>query len=147
MFFRPGGSSTQLKGVMPDIVLPSVWNYAKDIGEKALENPLPWTNVPAAKYDKLDLVEAYLPELMRRSGERVANNQDFAYIREDIELFRKAQADRTVSLNEQERLKEKEETGAAEDAREGAAGSKGDRSKPTNWPFAMLPAGSETGED
>jgi carboxyl-terminal processing protease len=118
MFFRPGGSSTQLKGVMPDIVLPSVWNYVKDIGEKALENPLAWDAIPAAKYDKLDLVEAYLPELMRRSGERVANNQDFAYIREDIELYRKTQADRTVSLNEQERLKEKEEIEARRKARE-----------------------------
>ncbi len=118
MFFRPGGSSTQLKGVMPDIVLPSVWNHSKDIGEKALENPLAWTNVPAVKYDKLDLVEPYLAELMRRSKERVATNQDFAYVLEDIEVFRKAQADKTISLNEQERLKEKEEIEARQKARE-----------------------------
>jgi len=118
MFFRPGGSSTQLKGVMSDIVLPSVWNHSKDIGEKALENPLPWDTVRAAKYDKLDLIEPYLPELMRRSRDRVATNQDFAYIQEDIELFRKAQADRTISLNEAERLKEKEEIEARQKVRE-----------------------------
>jgi carboxyl-terminal processing protease len=117
MFFRPGGSSTQLKGVMPDIVLPSVWNHAKDIGEKALENSLPWTNIAAAKYDKLDLVEPYLPELLRRSKERVITNQDFAYIHEDIELFRKAQAEKTISLNEQERLKENQESEARQKAR------------------------------
>jgi len=118
MFFRPSGSSTQLKGVLPDIVLPSVWNHSKDIGEKALENSLPWTNIAAAKYDKLDLVEPYLPELLRRSTERVATNQDFSYIHEDIELFRKAQADRTISLNEQERLKEKEENEVRQKARD-----------------------------
>jgi carboxyl-terminal processing protease len=118
MFFRPGGSSTQLKGVMPDIVLPSVWNHSKDVGEKALENSLPWTNIPAAKYDKLDLVEPYLAELLQRSTERVAANQDFAYIHEDIELFRKAQADKTISLNEQERLKEKDENDARQKARD-----------------------------
>jgi carboxyl-terminal processing protease len=39
-FYRAGGASTQLKGVMPDIVLPSVLNYSKEIGEVALENPL-----------------------------------------------------------------------------------------------------------
>jgi len=55
---------------------------------------------------------------MRRSGERVATNQDFAYVREDIEIFRKAQADKTISLNEQERLKEKEEIEARQKARE-----------------------------
>ena len=40
-FFRPSGASTQLKGVVPDIVLPSVANESKDIGESALDNPLP----------------------------------------------------------------------------------------------------------
>jgi len=118
MFFRPSGSSTQLKGVLPDIVLPSVWNHSKDIGEKALENSLPWTNIVAAKYDKLDLVEPYLLELLRRSKERVDTNQDFIYVHEDIELFRKAQADRTISLNEQERLKEKEENEARQKVRD-----------------------------
>ena len=71
-FFRPSGASTQLKGVMPDIVLPSVANESKDIGEAALENPLPWDTIPSAKYDQFNLVEPYLPELRKRSAERVA---------------------------------------------------------------------------
>ena len=45
-FFRPSGLSTQLKGVIPDIVLPSVANESKDIGESALENPLPCEHHP-----------------------------------------------------------------------------------------------------
>ena len=40
-FFRPSGHSTQLQGVIPDIVLPSVASESKDIGESALDNPLP----------------------------------------------------------------------------------------------------------
>src|SRR4026208_1804927 len=32
-FYRPSGVSTQLKGVVPDIILPSVFNESKDIGE------------------------------------------------------------------------------------------------------------------
>lgn len=116
-FYRASGASTQLKGVMPDIVLPSVLNFSKDIGEDALENPLAWDTIPSAKYDKLRLVSPCLSELLKFSNERVATNQDFAYIREDIDIFRKHQADKTISLNEQERLKEKAEADARQKAR------------------------------
>ena len=47
-FYRVSGASTQLKGVVPDIILPDVWNYDDDIGETSLENPLPWDTVPSA---------------------------------------------------------------------------------------------------
>jgi carboxyl-terminal processing protease len=118
-FYRPSGASTQLRGVIPDIVLPSVWNHSREIGEDALENPLPWDTIPAARFERLDLVRASdLTDLLLRSSARVATNQDFVYIREDIELFRKQQADKTVSLNEQERLREREEARARQKARE-----------------------------
>ena len=117
-FYRPSGASTQLKGVMPDIVLPSVFNYSKDIGEGALENPLEWDTIPGAKFEKLNLVGPCLAELLRRSNARVAADQDFAYIREDIEKFRKYQADKTISLQEQQRLKDKDEAEARQKARD-----------------------------
>ena len=117
-FFRPSGASTQLKGVIPDIVLPSVANESKDIGESALDNPLPWDTIPGAKYDHFNLVEPYLGELRRRSVDRVAADKEFAYVREDIELFKKHQADKTISLNEQQRLKEQEENEARQKARD-----------------------------
>jgi hypothetical protein len=56
--------------------------------------------------------------LMKRSNDRISTNQDFVYIREDIEEYRKAQADKTVSLNEKQRLKEKEEADARQKARD-----------------------------
>ena len=117
-FFRPSGASTQLKGVSSDIVLPSVANESKEIGESALDNPLPWDTIPSAKYDHFNLVEPYLPELRRRSAERVAADTEFGYVREDIELFKKRQADKTISLNEQQRLKEQEENEARQKARD-----------------------------
>ena len=93
----------------PDIVLPSLANESKDIGESALDNPMPWDTIPGAKFDKLNLVEPYVPELRKRSNDRISSDRDFAYLREDIELFKKQQADKTISLNEKQRLKEKEE--------------------------------------
>ncbi len=129
-FYRPSGASTQLRGVIPDIVLPSIWNYSRDIGEDALENPLGWDTIPAARYERLHLVTpAELTELLLRSNARLATNQDFAYIREDIELFRKQQADKTLSLNEQERLRELEEARARQKAREEERRAR----PPSNW--------------
>jgi carboxyl-terminal processing protease len=117
-FYRASGASTQLKGVTPDIMLPSVANESKDIGESALENPLTYDTIPSAKYDKLNLVSPYVPELSKRSAQRVATDTEFAYVKEDIEQFKKAQADKTMSLNEKERLKEKEEAEARQKARD-----------------------------
>ena len=43
-FYRVNGGSTQLKGVIPDIILPSPYNYVK-AGEKELETPLAWSEI------------------------------------------------------------------------------------------------------
>jgi len=72
----------------------------------------------SAKFDRLNLVEPYLPELRKRSDARVAADKEFSYVRQDIELFKKQQADKSVSLNEKERLKEKEEAEARQKARD-----------------------------
>ena len=67
-FYRASGASTQLKGVVPDIILPSILSESKDIGEAALENPLPWDTIRSAKFDKVNMVEPYLSELRKRSS-------------------------------------------------------------------------------
>ena len=117
-FYRASGGSTQFEGVTPDVVLPSVFNYSKDIGEKALDYPLPWDTIASAKYDKVDRVAPYLAELMKNSDQRLARSKDFTYVREDIANYRKHQEDKTVSLNEKERLKEKAEDDARTKARD-----------------------------
>ena len=110
-FYRVNGSSTQLKGVVPDIILPDVLNYSDEVGESSLDNPLPFDTIPNADYeklnlvyDKLNLVEPYLAALRRESEARVATNQDFIYIRQDITRFKKLQADNTASLNEHDAI-------------------------------------------
>jgi carboxyl-terminal processing protease len=117
-FYRVSGASTQLKGVLSDIVLPDRLNYSTQSGESSLDNPLPWDTIPSANYSKLNLVQPYLDELLRRSSSRIATNQDFIYIRQDIDEFQKLQADKTVSLNERERLKKIQEDDARQKARD-----------------------------
>ncbi len=107
-FYRASGASTQLKGVTPDIVLPAVNNYI-EVGEASQENPLEWDTIPAASYEVLNRVEPSLTELKKRSDERIAKDPDYEYIRGDIQRFRKALAEKSVSLNEAVRLKEKKE--------------------------------------
>jgi carboxyl-terminal processing protease len=117
-FYRVSGASTQLRGVTPDLMLPDVLNYSVQFGESSLDNPLPWDTIPSANYSKLNLVQPYLDELRRRSCERIATNQDFVYTRQDIDQFQKIQADKTASLNEHERLKERQEADARQKARD-----------------------------
>lgn len=115
-FYRANGGSTQLKGVTPDIVLPSINNHA-EVGESSLENALPYDTIPKANYDKLNRVGPYLPELQKRSSERTAKDKDFAYLNEDIERYKKAVAEKAVSLNEAVRRAERDELKAHARAR------------------------------
>jgi len=107
-FYRASGSSTQLKGVVPDIILPSLNNHA-DLGEASLPNALPWDTVAAAKYDPVNVIPPVLPELRKRSESRVAVDKDFAYLRDEIARYKKAKEEKSISMNEDQRRKEKKE--------------------------------------
>ena len=116
-FYRASGASTQRRGVTPDMVLPSLNNYA-EVGEASLDNPLEWDTIESANYERLNLIQPLVPELQQRSAKRTAADKDFAYLQEDIEQYRKLLADKSVSLNEEQRLKEKEETEVRNKARQ-----------------------------
>ena len=64
-----------MKGVTPDLMLPDVLNYSTDIGEGALENPLPWDSIRGVDFNKFNLVQPYLSDLRLRSEARTATNQ------------------------------------------------------------------------
>jgi carboxyl-terminal processing protease len=106
-FYRAGGVSTQLTGVVSDIELPSRLNAdTADVGESALPNALPCDKVTSANPENLNRVRPYLAALLDRSRQRVATSKDFAYIREDIAEFLKMQSDKSLSLNLDERKAE-----------------------------------------
>ena len=118
-FYRISGASTQLKGVVPDIVLPDTLSYLDDIGESSSPNALPWDTISPAEYHQpLDMVRPYLPELRKLSETRVATNRDFIYIRQDIAELKNMQVEKTASLNEQEELKRAEENAHRQKARD-----------------------------
>ncbi|MFM8469194.1 MAG: carboxy terminal-processing peptidase [Limisphaerales bacterium] len=115
-FYRIAGGTTQKHGVTPDVILPNMLDYL-ETGEAFLPNVLDADNIPAAKYQRADRVNGGLDELRKNSSDRTTKDKDFSYIREDIELVKKQRADKTISLNEQQRLQEKKEAEARVEAR------------------------------
>ncbi len=107
-FYRISGGSTQIKGVASDIVLPDVLNSSTQIGESSLDNALPWDTIPQVNCEKYNLVQPFLATLQAHSAERVATNQDFLYVKQDIDQFVKLQAEKTATINERAAIQERE---------------------------------------
>ena len=108
-FYRPTGSSTQVEGVIPQIVAPSLMD-ALEVGEAFLDKPLPHDRIrPAAGFRPLDEQGLFLARLRELSGERIETSKDFSYIVEDVERAKERIAENRVSLNKAVREKELEE--------------------------------------
>jgi carboxyl-terminal processing protease len=129
-FYRASGASTQLKGVAPDLVLPGVNNHL-EVGEASLTNALPWDTIASAGYEKLNRIQPLLPELTRRSTERLSQDHDFNYVREDVERFKKRQAEKAVSMNESKRRGELAEDKARAEARKKELSARHEKSPKT----------------
>ena len=132
-FYRVNGSTTQKQGVTPDIILPSIYDYL-DIGEAALDNPLPADQTTPASYTAQDRVKPFLTQLQAASKLRIEQSKEFAYLLDDIEQIKKRKEDKTVSLNEEVRLKEKAEDKARAEARKD---ERADRDKPSSHIFEL----------
>jgi carboxyl-terminal processing protease len=115
-FYRVAGGSTQEKGVIPDIVLPSLLD-AFELGETTLKYYLPYDTIPPVQFDQFNLAAPYVADLKARSDARVASSTDFNYLRQDIAFYKKRVNDTTVSLNEAARQKESDDLKATELAR------------------------------
>ena len=98
-FYRVSGQSTQNQGVIPDIKYPDLMD-TKEIGESALPEALPWDSIKPAIKPELDPIKPFLAELQSRFEDRTAQNPDFTFARERLQLAQKLMAETTVSLNE-----------------------------------------------
>ena len=101
-----------------DIVLPDILDHSPYVGETSLDYPLPWDTIDAAEFNKLNRVQPYLAGLRSFSAARLATNQDFAYIKQDINEFEKLDDDRTATINEDESINERKRIFAENRARE-----------------------------
>lgn len=91
-FYRVNGGATQLKGVVPDIMLPDNYSYI-DIGERELDYPMPWDEIPPAKFNTSDKLKN-LEVIKKNSKARVQANTTFQLEDENAKRL-KAQSNKT----------------------------------------------------
>ena len=104
-FYRINGGSTQLKGVIPDIVIPDPYQYI-DEHEKDQDYPLKWDEIPQAKYTPFDNIKYDIVEKLAKEREKA--NPDFALLAEDAQRLKDTKDDNSSTLNlEKYRAKEK----------------------------------------
>src|ERR1035437_8209293 len=95
-FYRIDGSTTQLKGVTPDIVVPDKWEYLK-IKEKDNPDALSWDVISKANYNPWN--PGYdVNALIAKTNQQLNTNTTFKLIRDDTQLLDK-NSDKSYSLN------------------------------------------------
>ncbi len=99
-FYRVAGSSTQHKGVTPDVVFPSIYPMDK-IGEDTEPSALPWDIIARSNFSPVANLAIVKPNLEKNSEERIANSLSFKYLKEDMAELKKRESETAVTLNEQ----------------------------------------------
>ncbi|MBQ7404385.1 MAG: carboxy terminal-processing peptidase [Lentisphaeria bacterium] len=107
-FYRINGHSTQLRGVIPDIIVPS-YTSVMDAGEDSLDHPLPWDEIRPAYTGRVPSLNHIIKVLREKSQQRIAASQEFKNLNRDMERYRKNREKKYVSLNFEIRWKEYQE--------------------------------------
>jgi len=111
-FYRPNGESTQNRGVVADVALPSLISQL-DIGEAGLDNALAFDQVEAAQFRRFNQVNDDLRrKLNALSTDRRTNSPDYQKLQQKIERFQQRKQRATVSLREETFLAERAELNA-----------------------------------
>ena len=108
-FYRVTGSSTQQKGVIPDVQLPTAYT-SDEFGEGSYPNALPWDEIRGTLFQRTPLVDdKVIAGLNKSYNVRFKTDPTLTQFVSDTEEFKKSLAETKVSLNEETRKKEMEE--------------------------------------
>lgn len=107
-FYRVNGSSTQNKGVVPDIEFPTVFPKDK-YGESSEPRALPWDTIAPSKFVPLTNLNDIKLKLIAQHKERMKNSLGYKNLQEDIEEFAKRDAETSVTLNEEQLKRERDD--------------------------------------
>jgi len=124
-FYRIAGGSTQLHGVTPDVVLPSLFD-SLEVGEEFLDYALPWSQIRGAYFRPWrSSVKPMLPELQTRSEVRIADDPSFQTFLAKRERIRERMETSAVSLKLSDRIDEIRAEQEIEDLQEEALAGTG----------------------
>jgi len=107
-YYLPNGDSTQRKGVVPDIILPSIEDHLP-IGEAELPRALAWDEIPTSFFDGAPLDDNLLAQLRTASLTRQNTLEEFDYLRRNIDWFKQRQDEKLVSVNLEQRRARRDE--------------------------------------
>ena len=105
-FYRITGDSTQNRGVIPDINLPSLYNV-NEIGESALKGAMPWDRIRSSQFSSWPEFSSKIPRLIELHKQREPKDPDYVYLIKTSELIEQRSTKKELSLNENNRRAEK----------------------------------------
>ena len=105
-FYRVSGSSTQAKGIEPDIVLPSTWDI-EETGESSLDESLPWDTIRPIRHRKYNLNSFAIQKASENHLDRLFNDPNMLYIQKVRKKYDQRKNRKRLSLNIVEREKDK----------------------------------------
>ena len=119
MYYRVTGDSTQNRGVMPDVPLPSAIS-TEEVGESSRDGSLPWNRIRPADFRRQGAYVSLMPELQREHDARAAQDPNFQFALREIAAIDEMRSEKSVSLNLVKRKAEREARAQEQLARENA---------------------------
>lgn len=95
-FYRINGGTTQLKGVIPDVVLPDPYAFI-EVGEKELDYPLSWDEIAKANYSEYKTIN--YEKIRKNNAERLKASAAFKLIDTESKELKTRKDDTKYSLN------------------------------------------------
>lgn len=105
-FYLPNGFSTQNKGVLSDVALPSIDDLLP-FGESDLPNAMVWDTIRPASFTGFSIQPELLDGLRERSLDRQNTLEEFQFLNRRIDWFKEKQEQKAISLNLEERRTQK----------------------------------------
>ncbi len=107
-FYRPGGDSTQNRGVLSDVQIPSIIGHFEGIAESDLDYALAFDKVRPLEHDEFRMIDPnVISQLQQASTARITQSPDFAKDIKRIERYEVQKDEKTVTLNMEKYLAER----------------------------------------
>lgn len=105
-FYRVTGESTQIKGVDPDVALPSPIDV-EDVGESVLRYALPWDRIAPASFHAVPGESEWIADFARTETARTEADGDYRWLTQGLQTLAALRKERSVSLNLAERQEQR----------------------------------------
>ena len=115
-FYRPNGDSTQKRGVLSDLVLPSITDNMEGIAEADLDFPVEFDRIRRAAFSPVTMInDTMISDLRSKSAARIESSEDFVKLNKKITKYVEQKKLKMISLNAEKYKARREELNADEE--------------------------------